>query len=185
MKLILVEDEYIEDSDEGSSDTEVEEEDDDMLEIPTVKQKKKRKDLSNGVQRRLIIEPNVEGVKIEKNYRKLFYGKSSLSDIGLKKSQKKDWKKVDNTLFTPLSEYSPEFSITTMFAASDKDKMRRIKRFSGQFADNHWMLYTGGPVVCLVSLITLIIVVVDYHLRRPGVPTTQTRIIRCWSWCPD
>ena len=121
-----------------------------MLETLAVKPKKKRKEFTNGVQRRLIIEPNVEGVKIEGKYRKLFYGKSSLSDICLKKSHENDWKKVDSTMFTPISEYSPEFSIKTMFASSDKDKMRRIKRFSGYFADNQWMLYTGGPVVCLV-----------------------------------
>ena len=123
-----------------------------MLESLAVKPKKKRKDFSNGVQRRLIIEPNVEGVKIEGKYRKLFYGRSSLSEICLKKSHTKDWRKVERPLFTPPSEYSPEFSINTMITSSDKEKMRRIKRFSGYFADNQWMLYTGGPVVCLVSV---------------------------------
>ena len=125
-----------------------------MSETSATKPKKKRKDVSTGVQRRLIIEPNLEGVKIERKYRKLFYGKSSLSDLCLKKSHKNDWKKVESTLFTPPSEYSPEFSINTMFASSDNEKRRRIKRFSGYFADNHWMLYTGGPVVCLVSLLS-------------------------------
>ena len=145
-----------------------------MLETLVVKPKKKRKDLSNGVQRRLIIEPNVEGVKIERKYRKLFYGKSSLSDICLKKSNEKDWKKVEKTPFTPLSEYSPEFSINTMFASSDKEKMRRIKRFSGHFADNQWMLYTGGPVVCLVSLFIsnsfMILSLGLVHLQHTGGP---------------
>ena len=142
-----------------------------MLETLTVKSKKKRKDLSNGVQRRLIIEPNVEGVKIERKYRKLHYGKSSLSDICLKKSHKKDWKKVDSAPFTPQSEFSPEFSINSMFASSDKEKLRRIKRFSGHFADNHWMLYTGGPVVCLVSLFLL--KVCSFITISPGLVQLQ------------
>ena len=73
---LLGEDDDIEDSEEESSgpDT-VEDDDEDILEIKAGKTKKKKNEYSGSNQRRLIIEPNLEAIKMErKSHLKMDYG---------------------------------------------------------------------------------------------------------------
>ena len=149
---LLGEDDDIEDSEEESSgpDT-VEDDDDDILEIKGGKTKKRKNEYSGSNQRRLIIEPNLEAIKMERKYRSLNYGQVRLTDFGLEDSQKNDWKKVKSTRLTTPSEFSPSFLVRSMFESSDKIKSRKIKTFSGAFSKstNEWTLYTGGPVISM------------------------------------
>ena len=148
---ILGEDDYIEDSDEGSSGTDVvEDEDEDIiLESDTERTNKRKNEHSRSNQRRLIIEPNVEAIRMERKFRHLYYGKIQLSDMGFDESPQKSWKKVNSTQFTSKGENSPSFLIRSMFGSSYNAETKKIKQFSGDFSNNQWMLYTGGPVVCM------------------------------------
>ena len=141
------EDEMDGDSEESSEPATDDEDADDMDSEYSGTLKKKKKESSHSIQRRLILEPCPELLSLEDTFRKKCYIEDSFSDIKITLSS---WVKSTDAKYIPPGCKSVQFSVPNDSDSSSKDKeFISLNRFEGSVVNKSPIMYCGGPVTAV------------------------------------